>query len=1464
MNTIHPIPRPFKFHLARLLRLLALLALVIIGAVSPASAEGLARLLPATAALPGPAEASLQAGQQTGASPQAPQDTPTTIVSEYVNTYAITDGLLYWGDQCYGGEFTSPGYLRRMPSHGGIPVTLQTTTASTCYTFWHMAADASGVYYVDYENGALEFYSASEPDSGMTVYLGPMPDSMTTLVLDDTYIYWGDSNTNHIYRLPKKGGSPTSIANTATGLTGLVDWYGALYWLDSTGLWTCPTPDCTSPAHASTTTGNLLRGTQWGIFWVEQSSPQRIHLYTCFLGCGEMTVYTADAGWIVEQPALGLCANGTDVCLYWTEYPTSTFNDRLRRMPYMGGTVDTLIDNLPSGNQVEADDQGVYFILNSSAYLARLPFSASVVQRDIQAAGWEVTQVVQSLENDVPLVARKPTYVRVYPSVSGARANNVQAQLVGLRDGSPLPGSPLTPLNGTISMSQGWVYQRRNLNDGYLFQLPESWTEAGAIDLEAILDPRNLYVDQNTVNNRLSGTFTFIEKPPVCDIFIPVRTHTPAVSTDWPNFWRMIDMQRRLWPVPDVWVYHEDEDVAEPEVCWWGPFPYPCTGPFELDEGISASDWIPDDGEVLLHLAARDIFSDNPDECGDLGSAVHYIGMVHPDAPANWAGLAYGYDWMPAVSWVKLVSPNYHPNAPWDWPKEGDVLAHETSHNHSRKHVDCGNPADPDPNYPYPPCSLDDNTDPTHYGFDVNTRQPISPGMAADYMSYNWWVWVSDYTYKAMFGRFAALKLAGPPALAAASDAVLVSAAVDPASGKGILNFAWVYPTSGMSLDMLNKWQSQIAQPFEARTASPQAVNYHLRLLNASGGTLADFTLTPLNAESHTGETHGLVFQQTFSAPAGAVSRLDLMAGNAVLASRTPGATAPAVQILQPSGGEVYNNSMTISWQASDTDGDALLFNLQYSPDNGATWHSITENLPAPLAGGTSSVTLDDLAGLGASQGATGLIRVAASDGYHTTISTSAAFTITNQPPEPYIVSPEAGQVFTAGESVPLSGGAMDPETGGLSGAQLTWIVGGQSSGTGVSSQVDGLAPGDYPVILQATDPDGKTASQPTTLTIGKLVLPLVDTVLTLDGSCEDAAYTGPTLRLQRDGQGNQAEASLLRLGDALWVCFHGMRHIEGLPAGMAALRIDPDNSRDALTQVDDYAFFVSEDGTFLSRAGNGAGGFTYQGPVGMQAQVGVQADSWSAEMRIPVSAFGGWNHPASLEVETSYNWDLSGMLDANRPLADYFRWPFASTYNSPATWAQTLLGEPPVISSLNPAKATVGGGAFTLRINGGNFHYGTTAAWNGASLPTAYISSTQVTAQVAAGFIAASGYAAVTVTNPDTLSSDPASFTVENPAPSITSLSPSRLTAGSGAFVLSVAGSGFVTGAQIFWNGEALTTTFLDAGHLRASLSAQQVAYARVIGVSVLNPSPAGGLSNVVDFTIQPLRWIYLPMMKK
>ncbi|MFZ0278993.1 MAG: FG-GAP-like repeat-containing protein [Candidatus Sulfotelmatobacter sp.] len=90
------------------------------------------------------------------------------------------------------------------------------------------------------------------------------------------------------------------------------------------------------------------------------------------------------------------------------------------------------------------------------------------------------------------------------------------------------------------------------------------------------------------------------------------------------------------------------------------------------------------------------------------------------------------------------------------------------------------------------------------------------------------------------------------------------------------------------------------------------------------------------------------------------------------------------------------------------------------------------------------------------------------------------------------------------------------------------------------------------------------------------------------------------------------------------------------------------------------------------------------------------------------------------------------------------------------------------------------------------------------------------------------------------------------NPVPFLNQpLVPTAVSPGASGFTLSVSGTGFVSGATIDFNAAPLATTFLNSEHLTATVPAADVASAETAGVTVVNPGPGGGASNVVYFQV-------------
>jgi len=89
------------------------------------------------------------------------------------------------------------------------------------------------------------------------------------------------------------------------------------------------------------------------------------------------------------------------------------------------------------------------------------------------------------------------------------------------------------------------------------------------------------------------------------------------------------------------------------------------------------------------------------------------------------------------------------------------------------------------------------------------------------------------------------------------------------------------------------------------------------------------------------------------------------------------------------------------------------------------------------------------------------------------------------------------------------------------------------------------------------------------------------------------------------------------------------------------------------------------------------------------------------------------------------------------------------------------------------------------------------------------------------------------------------------NPAPLIGALTPNRALAGSGAFTLTVDGTGFVASSIVRWNGGDRPTAFVSGTRLTATIAAADVATVGTAQVSVFTPAPGGGTSAALPFTI-------------
>jgi hypothetical protein len=97
-----------------------------------------------------------------------------------------------------------------------------------------------------------------------------------------------------------------------------------------------------------------------------------------------------------------------------------------------------------------------------------------------------------------------------------------------------------------------------------------------------------------------------------------------------------------------------------------------------------------------------------------------------------------------------------------------------------------------------------------------------------------------------------------------------------------------------------------------------------------------------------------------------------------------------------------------------------------------------------------------------------------------------------------------------------------------------------------------------------------------------------------------------------------------------------------------------------------------------------------------------------------------------------------------------------------------------------------------------------------------------------------------------------PTALAQTNPVPFVNQpLVPTTVAPGGASFTLTVNGTGFVSGSSINWNGTPLSTTFITSSQLTATVPAANIAKASTASITVSNPSPGGGSSNVVFFAV-------------
>jgi hypothetical protein len=264
-------------------------------------------------------------------------------------------------------------------------------------------------------------------------------------------------------------------------------------------------------------------------------------------------------------------------------------------------------------------------------------------------------------------------------------------------------------------------------------------------------------------------------------------------------------------------------------------------------------------------------------------------------------------------------------------------------------------------------------------------------------------------------------------------------------------------------------------------TLSPLAdpISYTLQLENVAGTVLANQQFKPVFKDNDKQAS----FLMYLPYPTD-VAALTILTGTQVITTHLYSSQAPQVTITAPSASGVYTNSLTLTWEASDPDGDPLSYDIRYSPDGGASWQGVTAMLPSEAV--TYTVNLRYLPG---SENA--FFKVIASDGLNTGSGiTAAPVVVTRKAPKAVLTSLQGGEKFGFEDIIRLEGTLMDPETlPPYEDAAFVWTSNRDGViGVGQNSTVYGLTPGRHTITLTVTDHDGMTGKASVKIQVGSNV----------------------------------------------------------------------------------------------------------------------------------------------------------------------------------------------------------------------------------------------------------------------------------------------------------------------------------------------------------------------------------------
>jgi Ca2+-binding RTX toxin-like protein len=711
---------------------------------------------------------------------------------------------------------------------------------------------------------------------------------------------------------------------------------------------------------------------------------------------------------------------------------------------------------------------------NSTEYAGLI--IGSCVNSGVELVGLEVNQSIQDWQNSQELVEGKRTAVRAFAEVAaGEEEQRVTGRLFGERNGTALPGSPLTAINvgGTVLIQEDVVGRRAELADSMNFLLPNSWA-SGTVTLRFDGGGTSVRCSEQAgpVADDCSATVTFDTQPvpEIRYVGVPYDDGTGTILE--PTTLQLAEQAFRMesvFPVRSI--------------------------DFSLRSLIFDSfDSQPTVDEVNNRLEVQRFL----EVCWSIfGCDRLYYGVMLGDGPGKANGI-------PGTVASSYNSGSDNRN---DAGFFRNVGGHEIGHTLGLHHAvrvgttsgNCGEGSASDapghPNYgtitgsqgsveaPLMGVLGDPETevwgvDTRFFRNNVNDLAIVDPNETGALMGYCWVgspqdVWVSDFEWDLLRDgindQFDPLVASAEPATTGRH--LVVSGGVDLGGDEPVGR-----------LDPV--------QEVDGEVPVPPTGDYAIQLLDGSGSIVTEVSFEPNLNTTRPGPN------QTEPPPTASFvvpvpidgvdyASIEVVVDGVSIASRTASANAPTVATVAPAAGAAETgDDVTFEWTGSDTDGDDLTYSLRYSTDGGSTW----EVLGLGLVDTSLTVPRSSLAG-----STNAVFNVIASDGASTASATSEAFTVADSGPTVIIESPSDGARFYSGvQSIRLEARVLDNEDG--SSVAVEWATdldGPIASGADATVRADQLTEGTH--VLTATATDSAGGQSVSTVTIEVFRIPPIE-----------------------------------------------------------------------------------------------------------------------------------------------------------------------------------------------------------------------------------------------------------------------------------------------------------------------------------------------------------------------------------